>query len=365
MPIWDWIEKTQADEGRLLATRAVRKLARTVGRGKGKPAALDHAERFALTEEEQHYFDNGYDVRTPLPDGAVESLQQDSARLVELRRAYAGLDLTSMGHHLWAPERVSENVTLPYFRGDNLYVWQYPEHPRAMALTLFVYMRYVESRGGRPLLDRLSEDGAFGCWTTEVDGYGKISRDLLDSVNELLFLQRQLRILDRPGLRVLDIGAGYGRLAHRLSTLHPSLDDYSCVDAVPESTFLSEYYLRFRGVAPPARVVPLHRLTQDLDSGSFDLAVNIHSFSECTLAAIEWWLALCARLEVPHLFVVPNEYEGIISREVGGGYLDALPAFEAAGYRPTHVERVISDPAVREMVRIHDNFYLFERVPGS
>jgi hypothetical protein len=111
--------------------------------------------------------------------------------------------------------------------------------------------------------------------------------------------------------------------------------------------------------------VPLHRLTQDLDSGSFDLAVNIHSFSECTLAAIEWWLALCVRLEVPHLFVVPNEYEGIISREVGGGYLDALPAFEAAGYRPTHVERVISDPAVREMVRIHDNFYLFERVPGS
>ena len=53
---------------------------------------------------------------------------------------------------------------------------------------------------------------------------------------------------------MLDIGAGYGRLAHRMSAAFPQLEDYCCVDAVPESTFLSEYYLRHRGCTPPARV---------------------------------------------------------------------------------------------------------------
>jgi hypothetical protein len=164
---------------------------------------------------------------------------------------------------------------------------------------------------------------------------------------------------------MLDIGAGYGRLAHRMATLHPSLADYCCVDAVPESTFLSEYYLGFRGATPPTRVVGLHEVQSLLQPGSFDLAVNIHSFSECTLAAIEWWLGQVARLEIPHLFVIPNEFEGIISREVGGGYHDALPAFEAAGYKPATVERVIADPAIRELTRINDNFYLFECTQGE
>lgn len=353
-----------AERGRspLLAARAIQKLVRSVKR---RLVGQEPSIRFDLSADERHYFENGYDDRTPLPPGADQALTEGSPRLIGLRRVYDGLDIAAVNHHMWTPKRVSQHVRLPYFRGDNLYLWHYPEHPRAMALTLFVFMRYVESRGGRPLLEQLSEDGAFGCWTADVHGYGKVSRDLLDSVNEVLFLQRQLGVLDRPGLRMLDIGAGYGRLAHRMATLHPSLGDYCCVDAVPESTFLSEYYLRYREVAPPARVVSLDRVEQDLVPGTFDLAVNIHSFSECTLAAIEWWLNLVARLEVPNLFVVPNEFEGMISREVGGGYHDAMPAFEAAGYRPVHVERAIADPAVREAVRINDNFYLFERVPGA
>jgi SAM-dependent methyltransferase len=262
-------------------------------------------------------------------------------------------------HHMWTPARVAEAVDLRYFRGDNLYVWHYPDHPRAMALRLVIYMRYVEQRGGRDLLSRLREDGSFGCWTAEVAGYGKVSRDLLDSVNEILFLDRALGVLSRSDLRVLDIGAGYGRLAHRMTTAVPAVSDYCCVDAIPESTFLSEYYLAFRGCSPPARVLPLDQV-QLLAPGSFDLAVNIHSFSECTLAAIEWWATQLARLRVPHLFVVPNEPEGIISREPDGDFHDAMPTLEAAGYRESSHERVIDDPAVRDLIRINDNFYLFE-----
>jgi hypothetical protein len=66
-----------------------------------------------------------------------------------------------------------------------------------------------------------------------------------------------------------------------------------------------------------------------------------------------------ARLRVPHLLVVPNEPEGLVSREPDGGYHDAMPVLEAAGYHIIAQERVLADPAVRELVRINDNFYLF------
>ena len=138
----------------------------------------------------------------------------------------------------------------------------------------------------------------------------------------------------------------------------PGLADYCCLDAVPESTFLSEYYLAWRGCVPPARVVPLHEL--DLLSGCrFDLAVNVHSFSECTLAAVTWWVDWLAELAVPNLFIVPNEPEGLLSREADGTRQNLIPVLERAGYRLAVREPVISDPAVREMVRIHDQFHLF------
>lgn len=359
-PIWRWCVEADARKRPLLATRALRKAARVaVGSGPREPDWLDQA--FGLSEAEQHYFEHGYDDSMPLPGGAAETLSVDNPRLLELKRTYARLEIPAVSHHMWSPERVARHVELRYFRGDNLYLWHYPEHPRAMALTLFLYMRYLESRGGGPLLHRLSEDGLFGAWTTEVAGYGKISRDLLDSVSEILFLERQLGLLTRDSVRVLDVGAGYGRLAYRMTAAHPGVVDYCCVDAVPESTFLAEYYLQFRRGAPPARVVPLDRVQTDLHPGDFDLAVNIHSFSECTLAAIDWWAQQLARLEVPYLFVVPNEAEGILSREVGGGYHDAIPVLAAAGYHPIASEPVIEDAAIRELVRVHDNFYLFAR----
>ena len=59
---------------------------------------------------------------------------------------------------------------------------------------------------------------------------------------------------DAP-LRLLDIGAGYGRLAHRLAESVPATE-IMCTDAVPASTFLSEFYLRFRGVDNRATAVP-------------------------------------------------------------------------------------------------------------
>jgi SAM-dependent methyltransferase len=355
--LWRRLIDSAREPRSLHATQVLRTAARRL-----RPAAPTQDEEFGslfpLTESERHYVANGYDDRTPLPPGAEATLTRQNPHLLELQRRFGALDLPVVRHHMWTPERVSALVDLARFRGDNLYLWHYPEHPRSMGLVLFIYMRYLESKGGRELLDRLDEDGAFGAWTVDVPLHGKLSRDLLDSVNEILFLDRHIGALHAEELRILDVGAGYGRLAHRAATAISGLADYCCVDAIPESTFLSEYYLDYRGCAPPARVVGLDDVA-GLKPGTFDIAVNIHSFSECTLAAISWWAEQLARLRVPKLFVVPNEPDGLRSREVGGGYHDALPTLAEAGYELEHTEPAISDPAVREFIRINDNHMLF------
>jgi FkbM family methyltransferase len=294
-----------------------------------------------------------------LPAGASEVLRSDNPRLVELRRRYDRLDWPVGVHSRWESEQVGQWLNLQYFRGDNIIVWHYRDDEKVSQLRFFTFLRYLTDRDSRGLLASLAEDGAFGCWTYEFDGYRRCSRDLLDSVNELLFLDRTLNIFNQSGVRVLDIGAGYGRLAHRASQALPGLADYCCVDAVPESTFLSEYYLGYRAVMPPVRVAALDEVP-DLEPGSFDLAVNVHSFSECTRAAIGWWMAELARLEVPRLFLVPNEPSGFLSTETDGTRLDFLSVLESHGYHLVAEEPVFDDPAVRALTDVHDRFCLFE-----
>jgi SAM-dependent methyltransferase len=262
-------------------------------------------------------------------------------------------------HSRWQPENVHGFLSLQYFRGDTVYLWHYRDSDELAQLKYFVYLRYLIERDSEGLLDKLEEDGAFGCWTYDFAPYKPCSRDLLDSVNELLFLERQLSVLAWKDLRVLDIGAGYGRLAHRASEVLEGLSVYCCADAVPESTFLSEYYTAFRGVAPPVRVVPLPDVA-DLSPGEFDLAINVHSFSECPVAAIEWWMRRLASLRVRRLFLVPNERTGFLSTEEDGTRKDYLPVIEASGYSSVAEEPAFDDPAVRKAIGIGDRFCLFE-----
>ena len=84
--------------------------------------------------------------------------------------------------------------------------------------------------------DKLVEDDYFGNITFDIDGK-LVSRDLLDSLVEIYFLDRHLGLASAaPGLTVLDIGAGYGRLAHRILSALPSATRYLCSDAIAEST---------------------------------------------------------------------------------------------------------------------------------
>jgi len=212
---------------------------------------------------------------------------------------YADFDPLVVTPTVWNAGKISAEDLL-YFRGDNPYVFQLRSrsgNELAYALTYY----YLRSGAARPILDAIDEDGAFGVHTWDFEGK-QVSRDLLDSVGEIDFLQRHAGL----GITVtslLDIGAGYGRLAHRIAQVMPDVT-VSATDAFPSSTFLSEYYLRFRGSR--ARVLPLDEIEATLAERTIGIATNIHSFSECSLIAIDWWVSRLARNGVRQLMVVPN-----------------------------------------------------------
>lgn len=317
-------------------------------------------ELVTITAEDREYLTKLYQDTVPLPEAAQE-LVPDHPELVELRKAYEALDLPVLTPSRWHKGAVNSFLDLRWFRGETLFVWHYRELPRISNLKYYVYARYVRERDHLGLLERLDEDGMFGCWTFSYEGWPEVSRDLLQSVNEISFLDRSLHISERPSLSVLDIGAGYGRLAHRMAKALPGLTDYCCADVVPEATFLSRWYLNYRGVTPPGRVVRLDRIESELSAGSFDLAVNVHSFSECPLAAVQWWVDLLSRLAVPYLLIIPNEPQELLSTEPDGTRRDFNPILAAAGYELECREPVIADPAARELIPLRDHFHLFKR----
>lgn len=288
----------------------------------------------------------------PLPAGAAEALRSDHPRLAELTRAYHELDSPMAQDPIWT-EALVATADLRQFRGDNPYIFQLRGrnmNELGYAVSYYCARRIAEvERLG--LFERLDEDGAFGVHTFEIDGR-RISRDLLDSVLELAFLERHLGISRAPLRTILDIGAGYGRLAHRAVTAFPETVGFLCTDAVATSTFLCEQYLDFRGIAgkkdSPARVVPLHRLAEEIQPGTVDLAVNVHSFSECSPAAIDSWLAFLAERRVGHLMIVPNAIarDGVTMLTNAGQ--DFSQIVEQHGYERMASEAKYPDPVVQE-----------------
>jgi hypothetical protein len=283
-------------------------------------------------------------------------LRESNPELRALRRRYAGLvDDTPP---VWASGYVTSEDLL-YFRGDNCYVWQFQADNTAEkhALT-FAYLQTIDTLG---LLDILTEDGDYGVFSFPAPGYDGnsklVSRDLLDSVSELLFLERTLQISRRTGLNVLDIGAGYGRLAHRAVAAFASIETYFCIDAVPESTFLSSYYLSAKGV-DRARVIPFDH-QRDLVPGTIDLAVNIHSFSECGPQAVGYWISRCAELQIEYLFIVPNSYDVNTDALLLDDGTDIKPVLAQHDYQLCHAEPKYQHPDVQQRGVSPSWYYLF------
>ena len=129
-----------------------------------------------------------------------------------MRERYVRFDRAVTTPALWSAQHISGD-RLRCFRGNDAYLWQlHGPNMNDFGYALTTY--YVKSLDTLGLMDHMVEDTAFGNVTFTFDNR-IISRDVLDSLIELYFLEKHLQIsrLTRPV--ILDVGAGYGRLAHR------------------------------------------------------------------------------------------------------------------------------------------------------
>jgi hypothetical protein len=296
--------------------------------------------------------------REALPPGAAGYLTAQNPRLAELRDRYQTFRGPAADPSTWN-ENHRAQIDLQYFRDDNPYIYQVRDDNREIHYLLtYFYLKSIDALG---LFERLREDRLFGVHAYDFgDGYF-ISRDLLDSINEITFLEEAIGISRISNLRVLDIGAGYGRLGYRLPVALANLDRILCADAIAESTFLCEYYLKFRG-AGRSQVVPLDEIETAAATANIQVAMNIHSFSECTLEAIEWWLDLIAKCRIPYLFIVPTpDGSKLLTSENNRPGRDFLPAILSRGYRLRHKRPKYCLPALQRYGVSPTYYYLFER----
>jgi len=291
-----------------------------------------------------------------LPEETNRYLQSSNPRLIELKQRYSQLDRDVTEAEVWKEGYVT-STDMKYFRGDNAYVWQLRGanmNPMGYALTTY----YVKSIDHLGLLSKLAEDKHFGVHSFEVDNR-LVSRDLLDSIIEMYFLEKHLNISGLDRVNMLDIGSGYGRLAHRMVSGFPNIDRYLCTDAIPVSTFICEYYLRFRNVDNKAKVIPLYDIENVLKNRTIDIAINVHSFSECRVQAIAWWLNLLKQCRVKYLMIVPNavDDEGRLLTNDGQDFSSIV---EGYGYKLVAKEPKYRDIAVQRFAINPAYHYLFE-----
>ncbi|HKF49514.1 MAG TPA: glycosyltransferase [Terracidiphilus sp.] len=297
-----------------------------------------------------------------LPEGAADYLTSSNAYLQSLIWDYAESASPAMKFTQWSRSFIHSDVPLHAFRGDCAYVWQRRDANLPVAHLLTAY--YLLSCGAGNLLQSMEEDDYFGAYTILMGSGKVISRDLLDSISEISFLERSIGLLSGSISGVIDVGSGYGRLGYRLARACSTLNRILCVDAIPESTFLCDYYLRFRGVADRAHAIPFVNIERALDETRPALAVSIHCLEECSFASTSWWVQLLRRYSVRYIFVVVNPIsirgDELLSLEPDGSRRDFAAAIRDAGYRLLCRRPKYEDPEVQRFGVSPAYYSLFE-----
>ena len=297
-----------------------------------------------------------------LPEGAEYLLIPSNTRLTDLTQRYRAINHPVMLASMWTDTFVQQEIDLYRFRADGGYVWQHREINTDLHYALCTY--YLKTIDTLGLFDRLPEDNWFGAYTVLVD-QRPVSRDLLDSMTEIYFLERHLSLSQCTNFHLLHIGAGYGRFAHRLVQALPNFGKVFCTDAIATSSFLCEYYLKFRGVEQAAIAVPFDELPKTLAKYPVQLAINMHSFSECSIEAIAGWLELLAEFHIPYLMLVPNALDNggtqLLSFEKDQSRADYQPLLEKYGYQKVASEPKFRDPIVQANGISPTHYYLFKR----
>lgn len=234
-------------------------------------------------------------------------LRRDNPELLRLREEYSAFKKNHNADSQWDEAFCTSQINFPYFRGDNAYIWQVRNNNTAFTYNMTA--KYVSSIDRLSFLHKTYEDGAFGVFTYLTDPGFVVSRDLLDSIMELYFLENVLGISQGKAVRIIDVGAGYGRLAHRAVQCIDNIERFYCVDAIADSTFLSKFYLDYQRVSEKCSVIPLYEARNTIQNARPDIAINIHSFSECSIDSIEYWIEMLSAGKVKYLMIAPNNYK--------------------------------------------------------
>lgn len=198
---------------------------------------------------------------------------------------------------MWNQWQEVVRLSLPNFCANRIYVEQLsPTQEEFEAVAEHVAAHHPHHPEGKTL------DARFGGLVRNTRALGPVTRMWLDANVELDFLARHLPM---GCLRILDIGAGYGRLAAVVDAMKPPyVNVYYCVDAVPISTRLCREYTA--GHRALVQVFSLQEFAAVADGLHPDLAINIHSWNECNLSQIARWLDVLREMEVPWLFTVSH-----------------------------------------------------------
>ncbi|MEK7675035.1 MAG: putative sugar O-methyltransferase [Verrucomicrobiota bacterium] len=294
----------------------------------------------------------GHSIAAPLEPETNAYLKPANPVLLDLRSRYE--QVQNPGHSCWSVWE--PRVNLRRFRAENNYLSQANfRHSMNRYRLSAAYLEMIDDHGW---LHSLEEDSKFGVKLWCVDRNLMLSRDLLDSILELHWLKECLGWNLCDSISVLDIGAGYGRFAHRFTHAFPN-GRITCLDAIATSTFLCDFYLKYRR-CERWKVVPFDRISE-LDPGDFMLATNIHSWSEMPLAWVRLWLDLLTDLHVPYLFVVPN-FEDLRTKEIDGSSGDYGHEIERHGYTCLVKNRKYRRSSLVDRFGVFPtDYYLFKR----
>lgn len=262
---------------------------------------------------------------------------------------------------MWTVINQKKEINLPHFRSDNKYIYQTRDNntPDSAVLTY----KYIKNKDRLNILSLSKETGDFGAEVVQIPTYGLVSRDLVDSVTELNFLENKIGMSKIENLTIFDIGAGYGRLAlHSIINLG-NIKKYICLDAVEESLGLCEFYLKYKNIDPEKYQVTT--LPERFTPPEKSIAVAIHSFSEMPINSIVSWVGFLQKMGTSWLFIVPNREshngQNLLSTEKDGARIDYSKLFPKYGFERYGIFPKYDDPDLQKYGISPTMYHLYKK----
>ncbi len=269
-----------------------------------------------------------------------------------LAKTYRDLGLEHPGG-VWNEKHLN-NFDVMKFRGDNVYVWQTRVYQEVHFFVSYLYALKVDKLG---LHKKIKETGIYGAETFSFEGR-LVSRDLIDSIIEINYLEDKLHMSKIRDFQILDIGAGYGRFAKRIQEGYNNID-VTCIDAIPLSTCLSRVYLKNETKVGKVIIHQLDTL-DEIQEGAINLAVNIHSFSEMSISSVESWINFLVKKKIENVFIVPNSSDLALNDGNDFGRILA-----DAGYRIVSQDDKYGDPNFSKFGIYPSKYFLLNRSFGK